>query len=334
MSHEISSVMENGQVIHEVFTSGELPWHNLGQNVKDTVKSDEAIKLAHLGWMVEKRKAATVDALGNIILSDDLFNIVRDDNNYILGAVSDRYVPIQNTDAFGFVDNLVESGDIAYESAGALKHGRVIWLLANLQNRSDEVTTGDMVNRYLLFTNNHDGNACVKCFPTSVRVVCNNTLTMAINARGDAGINLRHVGDMRDKMKVAQDILKQSLGLFDKQLEKEKSLVGKQVSQVDFNGFMDLVFPTPASDEIRAINNRNAIVATVKRNFDSDPSQQMPSVRGTAWAMYNSVSQYVDHQSRTRAAGGVSKFEARMNNAIFGNGALLKQKAFDMALAI
>ena len=186
-------------LVESIFSVRETPWHGLGVIVEDAPTSEDAIKCAGLDWEVLQKKVYTEDGAR----VNGVYANVRSSDNKPLGVVGDRYKIVQNIDAFKFTDTLLGEG-VTYETAGSLKDGRVIWLLAKLPNKYDIL--GDKVEPYIVFTNTHDGSGAVKVAMTPVRVVCNNTLNFALKTAKRTW-SARHLGSIENKMNEALETL-------------------------------------------------------------------------------------------------------------------------------
>lgn len=197
-------------LVDTMFSTREVPWHGLGEIVKEAPTSEDAIRLAGIDWKVEQEPIFLED--GTQIKGN--WANVRSSDGKPLGIVGERYKIVQNTEAFAFTDALLGEG-VRYETAGALKDGKVIWLLARMPE-SIEVL-GDVVDPYLVFTNTHDGSGAVRVCMTNVRVVCNNTLNMALN-RAKRVWSARHTGSITNKL----DDAIQTLELAHKYIEATK----------------------------------------------------------------------------------------------------------------
>lgn len=176
----------------------ETPFHGLGTRVEEAPNSREALHLAGLDWTVDSRPV--YDELIREIPGYKAN--VRSSDNKTLGIVTNRYKIVQNTEAFEFTDNLI-GGDVHYETAGSLQGGKRIWLLAKLPSK---IIVGDEVEPYLCFTNSHDGTGAIRACMTPVRVVCNNTLNLAL-ATAKRQWSTKHVGDIEAKMAEARSVL-------------------------------------------------------------------------------------------------------------------------------
>ena len=258
---------------------------------------------------------------------------VRSDNNKVLGVVGRGYQPVQNTEAFEFVDGLVENGEIRYESAGTLKGGRIVWLLAKMPDQI-EVTERDVSHQYILFTNGHDGSKAVRVMPTAVRVVCNNTLNLALNEMDRSRtLTMMHTGSIKVRLQEARQLLGLVCGQFVGYGEKIKAMASIPIDRTIFRNYVVNLFP-----DVDGQNNngrkkaRRAIIEA-----SSDGPQMLDGIRGTAWAALNAVTQYVDHDLTVIRGGKKStaeKADNRMGSIIFGHGARIKAKAFETALAL
>ena len=209
MAHEIDTTTGKAACM----TVGQPAWHGLGVTVEEAQTSDEAIKLAGLDWEVEKRQVY-FNANDELVEVPDQFVTVRTDTNAVLGQVGKQYRVFQNRDAFDFMEGLV--GDqlklAMYHTAGSLFGGRRIWMLAKIPKELRIPGTDDVTEPYVLLANSHDGTRALQMIPTSVRVVCNNTLTYAVREAkkaGVAGFTCHHykslearVADAREKLRI------------------------------------------------------------------------------------------------------------------------------------
>jgi len=324
MSHEIT-IREDGSA--EAAYALTPAWHGLGTVVNHAMTSEEAIRLARLDWAVEQWPLAAGKRLGRMIPVPDKVANVRTDSHAVLGVVSRQYEVVQNTEAFEFVDALHQDGIIKYEAAGSLKGGRLVWLLARMPQEF-EVAAGDALRKYILFSTSHDGSRAVRCLPTSVRVVCWNTYTMATEDEA-AGVTIRHMGDLDAKLAEARRAVMAVEGAFDEYHERARVLTEARVDPTKMEAYVNVLFP----DEVGRHNwhrerMRDAILAAFR-----DGPQMVPSIQGTAWAAFNAVTQVVDHRSVYRARGMGGSAENRMISTMLGGNARLKKSAMDLAMA-
>ncbi len=185
--------------VESMFYVRETPWHGLGVKVASALSSAEAIQIAGLDWNVNQHPVKTDDGID---IPSYKANI-RSSDNKVLGVVTDRYKVVQNSEAFAFTDGLLGEG-VTYETAGSLSGGKKIWLLAKLPEKY--TIMGENVEPYLLFSNSHDGNGAIRVAMTPVRVVCQNTLNLALRTAKRAWSTV-HVGDLAEKMDEAHSTL-------------------------------------------------------------------------------------------------------------------------------
>ncbi len=351
---------------HEAFYAKQPAWHGLGNLVSKFLTSEEAIVEAHLGWTVHLMKlfaqdqevqerlsdAAILELVANMSagkismddfldqinpeqhLADEFFATVRSDNKKVLGVVKGRYRVVQNNEAFSFLDSFVMDGKLKYETAGALHMGRKVWMLAKMPGE-DEIAEGDMQKRFLLFSNAHDGSGAVRCLPTSVRVVCSNTLAMALKGANADGVTIRHSGDIETKLADARKAIISSTKEFERVLVVQQKLAQKPLSSKQFNAFVNELFPKPEKEEGRGytmwVNKTNDIAEAYLKN----PTNQIKSTKRTAFAALNAITWDVDHNGLYRVGNQSANIgESRMMNVLWGSGAKLKQKALKTAEAM
>jgi phage/plasmid-like protein (TIGR03299 family) len=328
MSHEID--ITTGRAA--VFVTGEPAWHGLGTVIDTAATSRDAIGLAGLAWTVEQWPIQTTDpgTLTAIDAPDHVAN-VRTDTHAVLGVVGKRYHVFQNAEAFDFMDAIVGDRLAMFETAGSLRGGRRIWMLARIPT---EYRAGpdDLIKPYVLLVNSHDGSTALRMIPTTVRVVCQNTLNLALShsARGE-GIAIPHRPSLDQRVHEARrrlGIVAARFDAFDEELHAmlDTPLVTGQVEAY----FMGLV-PTPVTDRQR--QSRDRMLDQLRANFEDD-TNALPGVAGTAWAVYNAVSEFADHQRNFRGKSEQARAENRLSSVWFGSSHRLKQQAYDAALAL
>lgn len=201
MSHEVESMAY----------FGDLPWHGLGTKLENIATSEEAVKAAGLDWEVDLRPVYLLEG-------DTAFEIenhkavTRKTDSRVYGVVSNRYSPVQNTQAFGFFDSVVGEKAAIYHTAGSLRQGSKIWILAQLKDSMS--IHGDRVDKYVCLTNSHDGTLALQMFWTPIRVVCMNTLMMAQSQAIGERFYAKHTGNINDKLSIAREILGMSNEFF------------------------------------------------------------------------------------------------------------------------
>jgi phage/plasmid-like protein (TIGR03299 family) len=317
MAHEIM----NG----EMFSVRLAPWHKQGVVLNAPPTTREAIKAAGLNWTVEMLPNFIhehTDTMGMLHHATGSFSTVRwtEEGPYILGTVSDQYRVVQNEEAFQVFDEILLPAGYEYETAGAIKGGKKVWIMAKAPD-AFSVANGDEIRKYLLLVTSHDGSAQVRFFPTAVRVVCNNTLQWALSGASE-GFAIPHKGDVQNKMHLAANLLRRAEGEF-----------------THAKAMFDLMTEHRMT-ELQVIRYWESIVPELKRrNEDSKRNVWKPMFealaegfhfgrgnRGeTLWDAYNAVTEYVDHRRRT----GETRI---VEYAMFGGGSKMKIAAFDKAV--
>ena len=185
--------------VETMFYTREKPWHGLGTMVAEAPNSKDALRLAGLNWKVLQEPVYTE----NEELIQGYKANVRDTDRKVLGVVTDRYKVIQNEEAFAFTDTLLGEG-VRYETAGSLQEGRRVWMLARMPR--EFIIGGERISPYMVFSNTHDGSGAVKTALTPIRVVCNNTLNLALRT-AKRSWSMIHTGDISGKIEEAKNTL-------------------------------------------------------------------------------------------------------------------------------
>ena len=265
----------------------EKPWHGLGEMVQEAPTSADALRLAKLDWSVQSMPVFTD---GHEIAGYKAN--VRDNDGAVLGIVTDRYKICQNTDAFAFTDGLI-GGDVRYETAGSLNGGKKIWLLARLPETE---IAGDKTEPYLCFTNSHDATGAIRACMTPVRVVCNNTLNLALNT-AKRSWSARHTGDLDSKLAEAHRCLDMAASYMDELNKEAIKLANVTVTDEEIQKILCELFPLDDNASEREKDN-------VKRAKDEYMvCWFMPDIakfRNTAWGALNAMSDMVSHTAPHR----------------------------------
>lgn len=319
---------------HQVETmayAGEVPWHGLGTKVEDNLTPTEMLEAAGLDWTVSRRPVFVPQTPGydhteGTLTTIDYGMLVRDSDNKILGPCGKNYLPIQNEEVFGFFNKFVEAGHMTMGTAGSLSGGKQVWGLANIRE-GFTLPGGDEVQGHLLISHPHEWGKSLTIMFTPVRVVCNNTLTMALGQQGER-FRMPHVRAFDADVQFAAE---QALGLASVQLEQfeqqSQFLASKQYKESDFDRFLAQLFQpvlfneTSANDDIdRTQFSRTC--ETVHQLTHTQPGANMSE--GSWWSALNAVTYYADHKAgRNR--------DASLNSAWFGPRAALKRRALHLA---
>lgn len=305
------SMVESG-----VYVGAVPPWVNCGVKVDEALSSQQAIKMAGLDWTVD---AQPIQVVGGQVI-DGMKANVRSSDHKVLGVVSDRYKIVQNADAFAFTDILLGEG-VKYETAGSLSSGKRVWLLAKMETSK---VCGDDVEPYLVFTNSHDGSGAVKVAVTPIRVVCQNTLTLALSTAKRTW-STKHCGDIQGKMDDAQNTLGFAASYMENLKEEADKLTQVVVLAPQFADFLMKMFPTNSKmseRQIANVENQRKAVAEIYNHKDD-----IQKFHGTVYGVLNAVADYLPHGLPSRITS--SYRENNFMNIVDGG----KTNIMDMACA-
>jgi len=317
--------------MHEVETmmyAGITPWHGLGTYVGDEpLTSDDAIIQAGLDWTVSKRDLFAF-ADGNAVPVDNHKAIVRDTDDRVMGVVGKNYTPIQNLDAFGFMDSLVKEGAMRYHTAGSLSGGRRVWMLGKVGE--SEIVPQDKVEHYLFLYNGFDGKTSLRCLWTDVRVVCANTARAALSRGEKTGVSVRHTRNAMANIKEAQKVLGLAVDAFSESADFMRTLADTPMPTSDWVDFCLTLVPEPATDEDGNISKRGRTRVDNQRReltslFLSGTGVSIPGVAGTAWGAYNALTEYASFHRTTRGSQ-----DKRFESLLLGTGNDFIQRGTDI----
>jgi phage/plasmid-like protein (TIGR03299 family) len=331
MAHNIW--IENGRANMFVVGNRKAAWHELGQRTDNAVTWEQAMGLAGLDWEVVKRQMfGGLNNEHNALLG--AFGIFRSSDGAFLGSVGDQYTCIQNRYAFDFVDSLIEAQDGAhYESAGALGNGERIWCLARVP-QTITVAGVDKSEVFLLFTTSHDGSMSATCKLSTVRVVCQNTLNMALSANGSM-VRVKHTRDAQRRLDQARQLM-DGVTADTKRLEEKLNLLAiRRMTKESMVSILDKLFPKPADPKVNPTRRENVLADVLACYEKNDGANGFQEVRGSAYNLLNAVTEYTDHLRGVRITEGRKGYtdqQARAENALVGTGERLKMEALDVIL--
>ena len=324
MSHNLALNEKTGKA---AFFGIEPAWHGLGTILDKPATAAEALKFSGLDFEVLQQKVQFNISKGTGTILKDVpgkFVNYRSDNMEALGVVGSAYKVLQNHEAFSFFDPLVGREEAIYHTAGALGKGEKIWILAKLPDHI-KVGKDDIIEQYVLIYNNHDGTGSVVACVTPVRVVCNNTLTMALRGTTNK-ISIRHTKNVEDNLKEAHKVLEIS-DLYSKELESIfNKMASKQVNTKSINKFLDSLYPK--NEETEFVTAGDKIKEAILSAFETGVGQDMKTTHGTVFGLYNAVTFFTDHVKEYKSQN------AKLKSVWFGGSATLRQKAFNSALAM
>jgi len=328
MAHEL------GQFDHMMAVK-EVPWHGLGTILPDLATAKEAIEAAHLDWEVHKRPLRYTyqneDGTFSPYTVPRSYTTVRSDTRQSLGIVGENYVPLQNREAFQFFDKVTQDpGGPKYVTAGSLRNGLKVWILARLPNFI-EVTDQDVVQLYLLLSNTHDGSRQVEMLYTPIRVVCANTLSLALSDRKNSRFRFRHVGNFADRIASAQDVLGIVRHDTETLTEAIDAMKKYEPSRDEVKDVVEKLFTPPSGRAEKTVQNER-LRGRIIEIFDGHETVSMPGVRGTAWGLYNSITYYADHERPARPSVHENARAERVMSNWYGKASNIKADALTTIL--
>lgn len=308
---------------------GKEPWHGLGVKVPDDLSPDEMVKAAGLEWFVRKEQmylANKQPVMGNYALTRYQPN----DNGELeymstLGVCGPKYEPTQNRDAFRFFQKFTKAGSMTLETAGSLDEGRQVWCLAKI-NENFVLPGNDKVEGYVLLYHPHIWGKALSIMFTPIRVVCQNTLTMALATKSGA-FRMPHLYAFDDDVIVAAE---ETLGLSSTLLKGFKDnaefLSSKKYSQEDVLEYIATLFDRRLLQEDEFVpGDFNRTAARVRALLKHQPGAEMKSANDTWWGAFNAVTYYVDHEAGNDR-------DTALKSAWFGQRAGLKRRALEAAI--
>ena len=315
MAHELE-LNVNGQAA--MFFVGQKPWHGLGVELQNPPTIQEAIIAANLNWTVGTKPLFTAD--GEQVEAKATY---RQSDGKILGVVGTDYKVLQNIEAFNFFQPFLDSKMVTLETAGSLKGGKRIWVLGKITGMSGEVVPGDHMEAYVLLSNAHDGTQATRVGFCPIRVVCRNTEQAAINDKNSKLIRLIHRGDIIGNLESVRETMNLATQQFEATMTQYRALAAKQINIKDLEQYVKIIFQTKQ----QAVENKGGdrVFAKILPLFESGMGTEIPGVRGSLWAAYNSVTEFLQHERGTEAA-------TRLDSAWFGQSAALNKKAFEVAM--
>jgi phage/plasmid-like protein (TIGR03299 family) len=350
-----------------MFSAREVPWAALGKVISSAATSAEALHLAVQDWTVTLQQSYAFNPTTQTYTkAEGSYHTVRSDTGAVITGktVGRNYHPFQNVEAYNLLDTIVGEKLAMFETAGCLNGGAQVWMLCKIP-KEYFITPEDQVMPYVLLTNSHDGTGALKMLPTTVRVVCKNTLNLSMrNGHKSDTLSVRHNSNLNARVEEAR----KNLGLIGKRLdnwqEEAAALARLQVNAGQTAEYFDVFFPTRvkpvevpntegaalldsmlgtveqkqsivaelltghyAESERQATRNRN-ILEIIMENYENDIA------RGTAWGLFNSCSEWVDHQRSTRGRDESERANNRLDSVWFGSGNALKQEMYSTARAM
>jgi phage/plasmid-like protein (TIGR03299 family) len=302
-----------------MFYVREAPWHGIGNRVEHSLNSKEALKEAGMDWTVIQKA----------ILTDDLTEIpgfkanIRASDQRVLGVVTDRYKIVQNHEAFSFTDDLLGEG-VRYETAGSLQNGKKVWLLAKLPD--NYIISGDRISPYMVFSNSHDGSGSIKVAMTPIRVVCQNTLNLALNGAKRIWTTI-HAGNIKSKLDEAKKTLLLAEHYMDKLGSEVDRLNKIKLTDHKIMEYIDFLIPMPDNATKLQEKNVEQLRTDMKIRYFDAPDLAQVSKNG--YRFINAVSDFATHAKPLRET---SSFKENLFIKTMEGNPLI-DKAYELLLA-
>jgi phage/plasmid-like protein (TIGR03299 family) len=316
--------------IHQMAYVGAAPWHGLGNRLSPNQPLEIWQREAGMDWKIGSSpvyfRSEAEEGFPPAVAFHDQKVLYRSDTKQPLSVVSQRYQVVQPKDVLEFYRDLTSASGYELETAGVLKGGRKFWALART-GHSIALKGGDEVGGYLLLATSCDGTLATTATPTTVRVVCNNTLTVSLNGASE-GIRVPH------STRFDANRVKQQLGLavssWDEFMYQMRTLAERKVSRAEADRFFTqaLGATTLGAAPKGQQPNRHAISKARDLFEGRGKGSDLTSARGTAWGLLNAVTEFVDHEKRARSS------DYRIDSAWFGPGVAVKQRALNCALSL
>jgi phage/plasmid-like protein (TIGR03299 family) len=332
MAHELATMADGRASMAYV---GAKPWHGLGQLLPQDADLGVWVKEAGLDWSC-LAIPSQYEFNGELLTDPSSFHMVRDDNGKSLSVMSGRYKPVQPAEVIGFFRDFILTDErFTLETAGVLKGGRIIWALAKFDGGL--TAGGDAHVFYVLLTTSYDGTVATTAQGTVVRVVCNNTLTGSLWSGRDSLIRIPHYKDfaLESVQADASEKLSKVLESMDKYKVLADALTGVRLAKFQVEG----LFKRLTLDKVKDADKHDAPTGRARKALERLLESYSDTLKegtegGTAWAAFNGVTRYVDHNRTTRDTSGDGRSAARMASAFFGTGAALKREALGVLAEI
>lgn len=303
----------------------DVPWHTLGEQVGGVLTAKEALVKAQLDWAVELMPMVAKLPSGIEVPIPDQFAVIRDKDNSLLGQVGSHYRPVQNYKAFELFDSIVASGEAKYETAWSLRGGKIVAITAKVP-QTMLIGGQDAVDLYMVLTTAHDGTRALTMAITPVRVVCMNTLNMALGS-AKSEYRIRHTESAEGKIQQAREALGLTFKFADEFQKEADRMLEAEFTKGEFERLVEKLVPVKDSDDVGdpALQTQRALIGTFESSKTIDDG-----MRYTKWGAYNAVAEYADWIKPMRGSKTKTVEEQRTENVLFGKAVEMKKKALEL----
>jgi phage/plasmid-like protein (TIGR03299 family) len=305
-------------LVESMMYVGKTPWHGLGTQIPEDKKLSvrEAIIMAKLNWQVELKHVFTENLNGGKSGILNHYAVCRTSDNAFMGIVGTDYVPLQNEQALEWFQPFLDSGEATLETAGSLKGGRQVWALAKISNGNMDVGKEDSVAHYILLSNTHDGSVSVRVGFTPIRVVCNNTLTLAHDSAASQLLRVRHTSSLHENLELVRDIMNTARKEFSATIEEYRNLQKHDIDARGLERYVRVVFSLPDKGGKELIPNIVYLFENGRGNKEAGK---------TYWGAYNAVTEYLNYfRGRTQ--------DNTLSSLWFGESTYINKQALNVAL--
>ncbi|KMQ76400.1 DUF932 domain-containing protein [Marinobacter subterrani] len=316
-------------LIEQMAYVGQPPWHGLGNELTSNQPLEVWAKQAGLDWEIEESPVRYVTnngrgALGEILSYPDSKVLYRSDTKAPLSVVGNRFKVVQPEEILEFYRDLTEVSGFELETAGVLKGGRKMWALART-GQSGMLKGNDKTNAYVLLATACDGTMATTAQFTSIRVVCNNTLAVAVKGFTGSAVRVKHNTDFN------ADLVKRRLGIsvtaWDDFMYRMKALSERRVTPSEASNYFQKVFTGDAANGGGRTGERS-VAKSLSLFKGEGRGAGLASSDGTAYGLLNAVTEFIDHQRRAKTT------DHRLDSAWFGTGAVIKNRALEQAMSL
>jgi phage/plasmid-like protein (TIGR03299 family) len=314
MAHEVETMMYVGAT----------PWHGIGKKLEKAPDTETAIVEAGLDWTVHReplyRKVTLADQTE--LQEVEAQCVVRDsDGKIITHSVGPEWREVQNRVTFKWFDPWVQQGLVTLETAGSLRGGQIVWVLAKVVAGTLDIGKGDPVDLYVLLANGH-GRMAVRSGLTGTRVVCMNTLSISINSSESQLVRLSHTKNVVENLTKLREVIDVARGEFAATAEQYKWLAGRGINQEDLRRYVRVI-----TDKTESERKETKTEAKIIQLFETGRGSDLPTAKGTWWGAYNAVTEFLTWERGKSQAG-------RLDNVWFGQGKSFNKRALDTALRL
>lgn len=308
MSHEVESM----------FSVKETPWHGLGKIIQDAPSIQDGIRLAGLDWTAEVEPLYCADSTMVTHRA-----IRRSTDKRVLGIVGPDYTPLQNAEAFDWFQPFIDNKLASLTTAGSLRNGERVWVLAEINFDPSEIVKGDDIRKFILLSNGHDGKLAVRIGFTPIRVVCANTLRMSHVSEASKLIRVRHNKGVKASVEKLREVMNLANQEFEATAEQYRFLAKSQFRKDDVIKYVKKMFDIKDSDVVstKTANILKDVFDKIYNGLGTD----IAGVRGSWWSAYNGFNEYLNYTNGRNS-------DNRLNSLWFGENDKLNAKALELAI--